>query len=138
MNDQIQARSGELRHVNTYLHSILASLRAAVVVLDADLKVEIWSEKAQELWGLRHNEVHGQPFLSLDIGLPLERLREPILQGLNDGPRGAEVLLDGINRRGRPVRCRITCTRLNDGQDSPGAILLMEEVSDPSGEQPPN
>jgi two-component system CheB/CheR fusion protein len=129
LNDQIQVRSEELRRVNTYLHSILASLRAAVVVLNGDLEVEVWSEKAQELWGLRHDEVQGQPFLSLDIGLPVERLREPILQGLNYGPRGAEVLLDGINRRGRPIRCRITCTRLNNGQGSPGAILLMEEVS---------
>ena len=138
LNDQIHVRSEELRSVNTYLHSILASLRAAVVVLNGDLEVEIWSEKAQELWGLRQDEVEGQPFLSLDIGLPVEELREPILQGMNDGPRGSEVMLDGVNRRGRPLRCRITCTRLGDGQGSPGAILLMEEVSRDLEELPAN
>jgi two-component system CheB/CheR fusion protein len=138
MNDQIQVRSEELRNVNSYLHTLLASLRAAVVVLNPDLEVEIWSEKAQELWGLRQEEVQGQPFLSLDIGLPVKELREPILQGLNDGPLGMEMELDGVNRRGRPIRCRITCTRVDDGQGSPGAILLIEEVSHDPGELPPN
>ncbi len=138
MNDQILQRSEELRYINTYLHSILGHMRAAVVVLNPDLEIEIWSERAQDLWGLRHDEVYGQPFLSLDIGLPVDQLREPILQGLNGGSQGAEVVLDGVNRRGRPLRCRVTCTRLGDGQSSPGAILLMEEVSHEGGELPPN
>ena len=136
VNEQIHQRSEELRYVNTYLHSILGHMRAAVVVLNPDLEIEIWSEKAQELWGLRHDEVYGQPFLSLDIGLPVERLREPILQSLNGGPTGTEVVLDGVNRRGRAFRCRVTCTRLSDGQSSSGAILLMEEVSHGLGELP--
>jgi two-component system CheB/CheR fusion protein len=138
MNDQIQQRSEELRYVNTYLHTILSNMRAAVVVLNPDLEIEIWSEKAQELWGLRHDEVYGQPFLSLDIGLPVEQLREPILHGLNGGSQGTEVILDGVNRRGRSIRCRVICTRLGEGPSSPGAILLMEEVSYVGGELPPN
>jgi two-component system CheB/CheR fusion protein len=138
LNDQIQQRSEELRYINTYLHSILGNMRAAVVVLNPDLEIEIWSEKAQELWGLRHDEVYGLPFLSLDIGLPVERLREPISKSLNGSPRGSEVVLDGVNRRGRSIRCRITCTRLGDGRSSPGAILLMEEVSHEGGDLPPN
>ncbi|HEX9941243.1 MAG TPA: PAS domain-containing protein, partial [Thermoanaerobaculia bacterium] len=128
MNDQIQERSDELRRVNAYLSSILSGLRAAVVVLNPALEVEIWSEKAQELWGLRSAEVQGKPFLSLDIGLPVEQLREPILQCLNSGPHGTELVLDGVNRRGRAIRCQVACTRLSDGAGPAGAILLMEEV----------
>jgi len=129
MNDQIQVRSEELRRVNAYLHSILGGLRAAVVVLDAELKVEVWSGKAQELWGLRGGEVQGQPFLGLDIGLPVESLRTPILDTLANGrPHGVQVTLDGVNRRGRSLTCEITCTPLIVGPGPAGVILLMEEV----------
>jgi two-component system CheB/CheR fusion protein len=136
MNDQLEERSQDLRRINLYLHSILSGLSSAVVVLDRDLEVEIWSDKAQELWGLRDDEVRGQPFLSLDIGLPLERLREPILQCLNSGPRGTEVVLDGVNRRGRSFRCEVACTRLGDGEEPSGVILLMEEIF-PQPDAPP-
>ena len=135
MNDQIQQRSDDFRHVNTHLHSILGSLRAAVVVLSSDLKVELWSDKAQELWGLRGDEVQGQLFLSLDIGLPVEGLAGPIRACLDSGPNGNAVLLDGVNRRGRPIRCQVTCTRLGEGPGPvEGVILLMEEA--PATEAP--
>jgi two-component system CheB/CheR fusion protein len=129
MNDQIQNRSDELRLVNIHLQSILGSLRAAVVVLNADLKVELWSDKAQELWGLRGAEVQGQPFLSLDIGLPVEKLAQPIRDCMISGPNGNGILLDGVNRRGRPIHCQVTCTRLGEGPGPVnGVILLMEEA----------
>ena len=133
MNDQLQTRSEELDRVNVYLRSILGSLRAAVVVLDKDLKVEIWSGKAQELWGLRGEEVLGQMFFDLDIGLPVDQLRQPVLSCLDSGPRGTELMLDSVNRRGRPVRCRVGCTRLGDGTGRAGVILLMEEVPEEPG-----
>jgi two-component system CheB/CheR fusion protein len=129
MNDQLQQRSDDFRHVNTHLHSILGSLRAAVVVLNTDLVVEIWSDKAQELWGLRGEEAQGKPFLSLDIGLPVESLAQPIRDCLDSGPRGTGILLDGVNRRGRPIHCQVTCTRLGEGPGPVnGVILLMEEA----------
>ena len=135
MNDQLQMRSEELRLVNTHLHAILGSLRAAVVVLSPSLEIEVWNDKARDLWGLRDDEVQGAPFLSLDIGLPVERLREPILQCLNgvDGPRGTEAVLDGVNRRGRPIRCRVSCAPLNNGLGGLGVIVLMEEISGGAG-----
>src|SRR3954452_20903959 len=104
MNDQIQQRSDEFVQVNTHLHSMLGSLSAAVVVLNLALEVELWSDKAQELWGLRRDEVQGEPFLSLDIGLPVETLAQPIRDCLDSGPRGTVVLLLGVNRRGPPIR----------------------------------
>jgi len=78
---------------------------------------------------LRGDEVVGQPFLSLDIGLPVEELREPIRQSLDGSPQGTETILDGVNRRGRPIRCRVTCTRLDNGPAAAGVIVLMEEIS---------
>jgi two-component system CheB/CheR fusion protein len=138
INDQLHQRSEELNQSNLHLHSILRSLRAAVVVLNPSLEVEIWSDKAQELWGLRGAEVVGRPFLGLDIGLPVASLAQPIEESLNGSPTGREVLLDGVNRRGRPIRCRVTSSRLGevDREVPAGVILLMEEI-DPRPEAGP-
>ncbi|HEX2224589.1 MAG TPA: PAS domain-containing protein, partial [Thermoanaerobaculia bacterium] len=127
LNDQIQHRSEELNHVNRYLKTILSSLRAAVVVLDRRLQVKVWSEKAEDLWGLRSDEVQGQPLLELDIGLPVRKLEEPLQQCLA-GPVSLDVEIDGVNRRGRPIRCGIRCTPLL-GRGVEGVILIIEELA---------
>jgi two-component system, chemotaxis family, CheB/CheR fusion protein len=137
LNDQVQQRSEELDLANGYLRSILAGLRAAVVVLSTDLHIEIWSDKAQELWGLRSEEVRGQPFLDLDIGLPVRDLRQPLLDCLENGSRFHEVLAQGINRRGRSIQCRVTCTPLvSNGGRPAGVILLMEDAAQPTNSRP--
>jgi len=137
LNDQVHQRSEDLDQANGYLRSILAGLRAAVVVLTTDLRVEIWSDKAQELWGLRSEEVQGQPFLDLDIGLPVRDLRGSILDCLENGSHFHEILLEGINRRGRSIRCRIACTPLVSQNRRPtGVILLMEDTAQPTNSSP--
>ena len=131
VNDQIYQSSEELDRVNTHLHSILSGLRSAIIVLNPRLEVEVWSDKAQELWGLRTDEVQGKPFFQLDIGLPVEQLRNPIRRCLDSGPGGTELTLDGVNRRGRPLRCQVVCTRLGEDGAPAGVILLMDEAREP-------
>jgi two-component system CheB/CheR fusion protein len=130
LNEHLQQRSEELDQVNGHLRSILGSLRGAVVVLNAALEVEIWSDKAQELWGLRSEEVQKQPFLDLDIGLPVAELRKPILECLADGSQIQEVVIPGINRRGRSFSCRVTCMPLVNGRRHTGVILAMEAMEE--------
>jgi len=131
LNVQLQQSSEELNLVNGYFETVLTSLKAAVVVLDRSLQVRVWSEKAEDLWGLRQEEIEGRPFLDLDIGLPVQELRQPLLDCIA-GRREQEVNLDAVNRRGKAIRCRIRCTPhpggttgINTGVD--GVILLMEE-----------
>ncbi|HZQ64203.1 MAG TPA: hypothetical protein VFA66_03120 [Gaiellaceae bacterium] len=61
--------------------------------------------------GLRPDEAQGRFFLNLDIGLPVGRLRDPLRATL-DGTVPDAVELGGHNRRGQPIRCRITFARL--------------------------
>ncbi|MBL1173723.1 CheR family methyltransferase [Pantanalinema sp. GBBB05] len=133
VNDELQRSSEELNQSNAFLESILTSLKGGVVVVDLDLRVQIWNNKSEDLWGLRAEEAVAQNFLNLDLGLPVEQLRQPIrscLSGLSD--QVSEVILEAINRRGRSFPCRVTCTPLVGihGQTQ-GVILLMEEGSDP-------
>ena len=126
-NDQLRGRTDELYRANTFLESIVASMDAGVVVLDANLAVEIWNRKAEDLWGLRADEVRGKPFLNLDIGLPVEELKTPLRECLAGNSGLHRLVLDGRNRRGKAIRCAVMCVPLA-GTDKrvQGAILMME------------
>jgi two-component system CheB/CheR fusion protein len=77
LNEELQRRSEKLNQSNDFLEAIFTGLKGGVVV-DRDLFVQIWNDKLEDLWGLRADEAIGQHFLNLDIGLPIEQLRQPI------------------------------------------------------------
>src|SRR5262249_42890160 len=86
-NTELRMRSDELNTANAFLTSILSGLEAAVVVVDPMLQVLAWNHRAEDMWGLRASEVQGRHLMNLDIGLPVEQLRQPIravLAGAND------------------------------------------------------
>ena len=129
INDELRHRSDELNQVNGFLGSILTSLRSGVVVLNRDLLIQTWNDKAEDLWGLRVQEVQGDHFLNLDIGLPVGQLRQPIRDCVNGESQLSEIILDATNRRGKMMQCKVVCTPLLDLQRQiQGAILLMEEI----------
>ena len=131
INDELRRRTDELNYVNAYMASILTSLRIGVVVLDREMTVRVWNRKAEDLWGLRQDEVEAQGLLGLDIGLPVERLKGPIRACMEGRSDYQEVVLDATNRRGRAIQCRVTASPLlGPERDSRGVVLLMEEWSE--------
>ncbi len=127
MNDELRERTDETLQANTFLASVFSGIQQGVVVVDPSLRVLAWSRRATDLWGLRDDEVEGEHLLNLDIGIPVQRLRDPIRRVLA-GEKGAEVELDGHDRRGKPVRAKIVVAPLESppGTEEPfGAILLM-------------
>jgi two-component system, chemotaxis family, CheB/CheR fusion protein len=139
MNDELRLRGDELNQVNAFLESILTSWRGAVVVVDNEMKVLIWNHAAEDLWGLREDEVRGKNLLGLDIGLPTERLKAPIRSALGGAKRHTTVTLEAVNRRGRHIRCAVTVSPLMTRAEAiHGAILLIDEREEqdrqPSGD----
>jgi two-component system, chemotaxis family, CheB/CheR fusion protein len=132
INEELRDRTTDLNQVNQFLETILTSLRAGVAVLDADMRVLVWNRCAEDLWGLRQDEIIGQHFLNLDIGLPTQQLRPLIRRTLAGDPGPHEVALSAINRRGRAILVRVAGSPLN-GTDASGsgAILLMEQERSP-------
>jgi two-component system, chemotaxis family, CheB/CheR fusion protein len=130
MNEELQARTTELDEARTFLEGVLSSVAAAVVVLDAELLVRGWNRGADELWGLRTDEVQGRGFFTLDFGLPTESVRGVVQQCLETGRRAGPVDVEAVNRIGRAIVCSVSCAPL-DGPHG-GLVLLMEEVSRPS------
>jgi two-component system CheB/CheR fusion protein len=128
MNEELSRRGEELNQVNSFLESILTSLRAGVAVLDKNLRVEVWNHNAENLWGLRAEEAQGKNFLNLDIGLPAQHFRQAIRQCLAGERAHVEETVSATNRRGRVIDCKVTCSPLIGTEKAVrGVILLMEE-----------
>jgi two-component system CheB/CheR fusion protein len=129
LNDEARERTDRMADLNAFLESILRGLRSGVVVVDRDLHIRQWNHHAEEMWGLRADEVLQRNFLNLDSGLPVEQLRAPIRACLQGESEHLQVLVQATNRRGRSVRIRVTCTPLTAGlPDVRGVILLLDEV----------
>jgi two-component system, chemotaxis family, CheB/CheR fusion protein len=131
MNDELRQRTLELNEVNAFLETILTSMGVGVAVLDRSLAVQVWNAHSSELWGLRSDEAEGENLLSLDVGLPVEKLSGALRDVLNNGESRVELRVEATNRRGRPIDCRIVALPLSvDGQGVSGTILLMEELGE--------
>ncbi|HEY0779342.1 MAG TPA: CheR family methyltransferase [Gemmatirosa sp.] len=130
INDELRQRSEDLNRANAFLESVFASMRAGVAVLDRDLRVLSWSNRAEDQWGVRAGEVIGTSFFNLDIGLPVERLAEAIRGCLGGAMDGQALLVAATNRRGRAVQCRVTVRALIAvGDERPhGVLILIEEL----------
>ena len=130
INEELHLRSEELNRVNAFLELILTNMRSGVVVLDPELHIQIWNHKNEDLWGLRSDEVQGQHFLNLDIGLPVEQLRQPLRSCLAGEPESVTLTLKATNRRGKAIQCEVTSTALvNPEREIRGVIMLLEELS---------
>jgi two-component system CheB/CheR fusion protein len=128
INAELNQRSMELDQANSFLQSILASVEVGVVVVDRDFQVMLWNNRAEDLWGLRAEEVRGQSLFSLDIGLPVEKLKEPVHAFLAGQADQKEMVLDAVTRRGKRIQARITSTlRLGPDGEPQGVVLLMKE-----------
>jgi two-component system CheB/CheR fusion protein len=135
INEELRTRSSELDSVNAYLGSILTSIRAGIAVVDQNLQVQVWNERAEDLWGLRSEEVYGVHLMTLDIGLPVGELKPVLRQVLAGSDGNIVTLVQATNRRGRVFPCRITCSPLHgdENQRVTGAILIMEDQREMEG-----
>jgi two-component system, chemotaxis family, CheB/CheR fusion protein len=129
MNEEMRIRTTEVDEARGFLEGVLSSVAAGVVVLDVDMRVRSWNRGAEDLWGLRADEVDRQPFFSLDFGLPISELHGPLKKCAETGRKSEPLILAAVNRIGRTITCSVTCSPL-DGRGG-GVVLLMEEVPQP-------
>lgn len=128
INDELNLRTSELNTSKSFLESILGNLRVGVVVVDREFHIQNWNAQAEGLWGMRAGEIMGTSLLGLDIGLPVENLKHPIRSVLDEKSNIQELILPAINRRGKSIQCRVTCTPFTGGTKEPrGVVIMMEE-----------
>ncbi len=127
MNEQLRNRTRQLDRANAFLESILASVEVGIVVIDREFEISLWNDQAEDLWGLRAEEVEGQSLLELDIGLPVKELKAPVERFLAGEAKDHKVELEATNRRGQTIQCYVTRTiRRDRGGEPEGVVLLME------------
>ncbi len=130
-NEQLRLSTDDTNRANAFLQSVLRNLKLAVVVVNTELVVLTWNEHAEEMWGLRAEEVVGDFLLNLEFGLPLEQVRALVRRTASGESRSEEVTLQAVNRRGREIRCRVAMAPLlGHSRDVTGVIIMMDEVPD--------
>lgn len=128
-NEELRVRTEELNGVNAFLESILTSLNMGMIVLNNRLSVQLWNGEAVHLWGIPSHEVEGCFFFDLDIGLPLEKLREPVRACQNGVSDYRDIIVEAMNLRGKAIRCRVICTPWIVANQQQGIIILVEDMS---------
>jgi two-component system, chemotaxis family, CheB/CheR fusion protein len=127
INDTLQERSVELDEARTFFDSLVNSVHAGLVVVDREMRIVVWNRAAEELWGLRADEVAGFALNNLDIGLPMDDIKPMIGNAFVDPETPSSAVIEAINRRGRAVRMHLVCTAFRSATTAiTGAMLLME------------
>ena len=133
LNTELRRRTEELNTTSAFLQSVLAGLRSAVMAVDGQFRILLWNPRAEDMWGLREDEVMGKGLFQLDIGIPLNEL--PLSSFLAGKATFHEMDLEATNRRGRAVTCRVTLTPLlGAGGGREGVVLLLDEVQSDTSE----
>jgi len=109
---------------------VLRSMNIGVVVLDENHIVRSWNRWSENAWGLRAEEVIGTSFDMLDTGFPVHLLRESLMAVQTGREAVAEQVLEGVDRRGRPILCRVRVSPLSEESESNGVVLAFEDISD--------
>ena len=132
-NNELRQRTLDLDDSNVYLEAILGSMGSGVIVLNRQLTVRVWNRVSEDLWGLRSEEVEGQHFLNLDIGLPIDELSQPIRAAVTAEGEIVDIRLPAVNRRGRAIDVDVRVAPLRrDGQAPDGAIVLVRQAGEPA------
>jgi len=137
-NDGLRQRGDDLRDANALLEAILGGVRSSVIVVDRELRVVAWNHCSEDLWGIRSEEVRGQNFLNLDIGLPADPVRSAIRACLLGEADKTAFVVAATNRRGKRIACRVTGSPLVGTGGKPRGVILVieEETQDPSAAPP--
>jgi len=129
INDTLRERSGELDEARAYFGSLANSIRIGVAVVDREMRIVLWNRGCEELWGLRGDETVGALLTDLDIGLPVASVRPMIGTAFVDQDAREQAMVEAVNRRGRNITVKVTCTAFRSGEGSiNGALLLMEDM----------
>ncbi len=131
INDALGERSVELDDARSFTAALVDSIHLGLVVVDREMRILVWNRGCEELWGMRTDETRGRTLNSLDTGLPVDRMRPLIGNAFVDPGNPSEVSVDAVNRRGRPIQVRVTCTgfQATPEEGVEGAVLLMEPQS---------
>jgi two-component system, chemotaxis family, CheB/CheR fusion protein len=130
-NEELRIQAQQAVTYKSYLDSVLRGMNIGVVVIDNKHIVQSWNRWSENAWGLRAEEVIGSSFDALDVGFPVHRLRESLLAVQAGSEPVSEQVLEGLDRRGRPILCRVRVAPLSaDGNGEEGMVIAFEDITE--------
>ena len=130
-NEELRIQAQQAVSFKSYLESVLRSMNIGVVVIDDKHIIQSWNRWSENAWGLRAEEVEGTSFDALDIGFPTHLLRDSLLAVQAGREPVAEKVLEGVDRRGRPILCRVRVGPLSSNEkEAAGMVIAFEDVTE--------
>jgi two-component system CheB/CheR fusion protein len=126
-NEELRARGEQLDNYRVHTELVLSSIRTGVIVLDEQRRVTSWNRWNENMWGLRSEETKSRVLYTLDIGLPVERLR-PAIDAALRGETPGSVRLEAVDRRGRSVTCEVMISPLGVEGAVSGVVLAIDDA----------
>ena len=71
--------------------------------------------------------MQAQHFLNLDIGLPVGQVRPALRRAMSSEDGARTAIVDATNRRGRSIRCRVTCSPLVGSDKGVRRVIVVVE-----------
>lgn len=135
MNDELLEQTNQIESARRFHDAVLDSLPLAMAVTDRAFDVVVWNHAAHDMFGVRSDEATGRSFMALDIGLPFDEISalmhrlasEHVSEDSADS--SPVVLVDAIDRHGRPFVCRVRVSRVASSQGEPTIMILMERTA---------
>jgi two-component system, chemotaxis family, CheB/CheR fusion protein len=131
VNEELRVQAEQASSYRLHLESVLRAMNGGVIVIDPRNTLLGWNRWNEITWGLRAEEVIGTGLDALDIGLPVHRLRDQVDAVQRGRVEQAEQVLEGLDRRGRPIICRVRISPLLDeAGDRHGVVLLFQDITE--------
>lgn len=131
VNEELRIQAEQAGVYRIYLDSTLRAMNGGIVVLDQNHVIRSWNRWSENTWGLRAEEAMGTRFELLDIGLPIHKLRDAISIVQLAREEHVDTTLEGVDRRGRRILCRIRVSLLADDEGgSHGLVLVFQDITE--------
>lgn len=131
VNEELRIQAEQASVFRIYLESAMRAMNGGIVVLDQHHAIRSWNRWSENTWGLRAEEVMGTNFDLLDIGLPIQKLRDALAAVQLGREEHVDKILDGVDRRGRRILCRVRVSALSvDEGDVDGLVLIFQDITE--------
>jgi two-component system, chemotaxis family, CheB/CheR fusion protein len=131
VNEELRLQAEQASIYRIYLESALRAMNGGIVVLDQQHAIRSWNRWSENTWGLRTEEAIGTKFELLDIGLPIKKLRDALAAVELGREDHVDKVLDGVDRRGRRILCRVRVSALTDEEGGGhGLVLIFQDITE--------
>jgi two-component system CheB/CheR fusion protein len=131
VNEELRIQAEQASGYRIHLESVLRAMNGGIIVIDQKHAIQSWNRWSENSWGLRAEEVIGTSFEALDIGLPVHLLRDAMTAVQMGREEQIEQMIEGMDRRGRRILCRVIVSGLRDEDGTGhGLVLVFQDLTD--------